>query len=128
MVQTVLTVVFQAEAGGGNPCPVTLDADGLSKEELQKMTRDFGEESAFLMRPTDPQCDVKVRYFVPIHKMEMCVHATIASTAVLVRRGLISASPLTFEAMLGRVKAHWVRRDDGQIDVGVGQFLPRFME
>ena len=127
MAQTIHTVVFQAQEGGGNPCPVTLEADGLSAEEMQRMTLGFGEESAFLMRPTRPDCDVKARYFVPLHEMEMCIHATIGSAVVLVERGVFQRSPIVYETSFGPVQVDWERGEKG-IEVGVHQFLPRYME
>ena len=89
MSQTFRTVVFQAEAGDGNPCPVTLHADDLTAEDMQAMAKAFGEESAFLLTPTLEGHDIQARYFVPLHEMEMCVHATIASTTVLVSQRYI---------------------------------------
>lgn len=124
-METVWTVVFREKEGGGNPCPVTLEADELIGEQMQEMARKFGVECAFLMRPSRRDCDVKARYYVPNHEMEMCIHATIGSTAVLVERGLISKSPIVFETFYGPVSVEW-ERVDGQIQVGVYQFLPTF--
>lgn len=128
MFETVHTVVFQAREGGGNPCPVTLNADELSAEQMQAMTREFGEESAFLLKPTRPDCDVHPRYFVPLHEMEMCIHATVGSATVLVRRGVFDKSPIFFETVYGPVRIDWERADDGGIDVGVEQFLPQYLD
>lgn len=127
MFETVHTVVFQDKPGGGNPCPVTLHADELSADQMQAMAKEFGEESAFLMQPTRPDCDVKARYFVPLHEMEMCIHATIGSTVVLVEKGMFAASPIVFETFYGPVRVDW-RREDGRIDVAVAQFPPKFQE
>jgi len=126
MHSTIHTVVFEEKPGGGNPCPVTLDADELTTEEMQAMTKAFGEESAFLMRPTRPDCDVKARYFVPLHEMEMCLHATIGSATVLVETGRITKSPIFYETFYGPVRIDWERKEDG-IEVGVEQFLPKFL-
>jgi len=127
MHQTIHTVVFEEKPGGGNPCPVTLDADGLSAEEMQAMTFASGEESAFLMKPSRGDCDVKVRYFVPLHEMEMCTHATIGSVTVLVETGRVTASPVRLDTVLGPVSVDW-EREDGGIKVSLSQFLPRFAE
>ena len=127
MRRTVHTVVFQASAGGGNPCPVTLEADGMTPEEMRQVAGAYGEESAFLMAPARPDCQVRARYFVPLHEMEMCVHATIASATVLAEEGLVSASPIFFETLLGPVQVDWERGEGGEIQVGVHQFLPKFL-
>jgi trans-2,3-dihydro-3-hydroxyanthranilate isomerase len=57
-MKTFHTVAFQYGPGGGNPCPVTLEADGLTTEEMQQMTFRFQQEAAFLLSPTAPGCDV----------------------------------------------------------------------
>jgi len=82
----VHTVVFGDGAGGGNPCPVVLDADDLSGADMQALTAELGHETAFVLAPRDGG-DVRLRYFVPRHEMEMCVHATVATVVVLAREG-----------------------------------------
>lgn len=127
MHETVHTIVFEEKPGGGNPCPVTLFADDLSPEKRQALTAQFGQESAFLSRPSRPDCDVTARYYVPDHEMEMCVHATVGSTVVLVEKGLFDRSPIVFETPFGPVPVEWERAED-RIEVSVNQFLPRFLE
>jgi trans-2,3-dihydro-3-hydroxyanthranilate isomerase len=82
----VQTVVFGDGAGGGNPCPVVFDADGLSTEDMQALAAELGHETAFVLEPRAGG-DVRLRYFVPRHEMEMCVHATVASVVLLAREG-----------------------------------------
>lgn len=127
MVQTIHTVVFQAQEGGGNPCPVTLGADGMTTEQMQTMTRGFRQESAFLMKPRRPDCHIRVRYFVPLHEMEMCIHATIACVTVLVREGIFRISPIVFETVLGSIPVSWTYNGD-KVDVSVEQFLPKYLD
>ena len=122
-MKTYHVVVFKDKVGGGNPAPVTLPADGLSTEQMQAMAKDFGQESAFLMKPTRPDCDVKARYFVPLHEMEMCVHDTVGSTFVLVDQGLVTKSPIYFDSHYGPMRVDW-ERENGKIYASVSQFLP----
>ena len=103
MHQTIHTIVFEEKAGGGNPAPVTLDADDLSTEEMQAMAHSWGEESVFLMKPSRDDCDVRARYFVPLHEMEMCSHDTIGAVTVLVKTGRVTKSPVRLETALGQV-------------------------
>lgn len=124
-MQTYQTVVFRASEGGGNPCPVTLDADALTTEQMQAMTHDFGFESVFLMQPDREDCDIKARYFVPLHEMEMCVHATIGSATALVEMGRFVESPIYYETAFGKVQVDWEHAGD-TLRVSVHQFLPRF--
>lgn len=127
MHETVHTVVFKEKEGGGNPCPVTLFADDLTAEQMQQMTADFGEESGFLLKPTRDDCDIRPRYFVPLHEMEMCLHATIGCATVLVERKLFDKSPILFETKYGPMEVTWERTGE-DIDVGVAQFTPEFKE
>lgn len=126
-MKTYHTIVFQQSEGGGNPCPVTLNADALSTEEMQAMTREFGFESVYLMEPTRSDCDIKARYFVPLHEMEMCIHATIGSATVLVRENIFRKSPIIYETVYGPIRVDWVQ-EAGRIKVSVNQFLPKYAE
>jgi trans-2,3-dihydro-3-hydroxyanthranilate isomerase len=81
--------VFAAGPGGGNPCQVTVDADEMSTGEMLTAAWRYGHECAFLVKPTLPEADVRMRYFVPRHEMEMCVHATVAGVTALERRGTV---------------------------------------
>jgi len=127
MTQTIHTTVFKAAEGGGNPCPVTLFADELSYEQMLQMTKDLGLESAFVLSPTRPDCDVRVRYFVPNGELEMCMHATIGCATVLVEKELVKKSPIIFESAFGPMNVYWDKKD-GRVNVGVDQFLPQYLE
>ncbi len=127
MERVVHTVVFAFGQGGGNPCPVVLDAQRYTTAEMQAMAKAFMQETAFVCPPENPACDFKLRYFVPLHEMGMCVHATVGCATVLVREGMAMASPIRFETQLGVVSAEWAWRGE-EIDVAVAQFLPVFSE
>jgi PhzF family phenazine biosynthesis protein len=76
-------VAFADGPGGGNPCPVVLDAGDWTTEQMQAAAAGFGHETCFVLAPEDPAAaDVRYRYFVPNHEMEMCVHATVAATVL----------------------------------------------
>lgn len=123
----VNTTVFSLENGGGNPCPVILNADNLTTDQMQTMTKDLSHESAFVLKSNRSDCDVMLRFFVPLYEMEMCIHATIGSITVLVKRGMINYSPTIVETMLGPVKVEWEVKESN-IEVSVDQFLPEFMD
>lgn len=124
-MHTYQTVVFRVAKGGGNPCPVTQDADALTTEQMQEMTKNFGFESVFLMQPDREDCDIKARYFVPLHEMEMCVHATIGSATVLVEKGHFVESPIYYQTAFGKIQVDW-ERDENGLHVSAHQFLPQF--
>jgi len=76
-------VAFADGAGGGNPCPVVFGADDWTDAQLQAAAAAFGHETCFVLDPTADEALVRLRYFVPNHEMEMCVHATVAAAVVL---------------------------------------------
>lgn len=122
---TILKTRVFCKILGGNPCPVVMDADNLSTEEMQKMTKDFGHESVFILNEENSKSDFQFRYFVPHHEMEMCVHATVAAIKALVIYKNITKTNLLIETRLGVVPVNWelIR---GEIVVEVAQFLPIF--
>jgi PhzF family phenazine biosynthesis protein len=99
---------------------VVLDADGLPDEELQATAARFGAETAFVLASRSGG-DVRLRYFVPAHEMEMCVHATIGASVVLGGAGLLPAGRATIESPLGLLGVTW---DTGSAIVD--QFAPVF--
>jgi trans-2,3-dihydro-3-hydroxyanthranilate isomerase len=87
--EVVDMVAFADGPGGGNPCPVVLDADGWATERMQAAAARFGHETCFVLTPEpDVDADVRYRYFVPNHEMQMCVHATVAATVLRGRDGV----------------------------------------
>jgi trans-2,3-dihydro-3-hydroxyanthranilate isomerase len=77
-------VAFADGAGGGNPCPVVFGAGGWDDAAMQAAAAAFGHETCFVLDPPAAgAADVALRYFVPNHEMEMCVHATVAATVLL---------------------------------------------
>lgn len=75
--------VFTSSDGatGGNPVPVWLDADALSSAEMQEHAKRSGHESVFVLKPSSSTHQLRMRYFVPNHEMEMCGHATWGAVA-----------------------------------------------
>jgi PhzF family phenazine biosynthesis protein len=94
---------------------------------MQRLAAQFGSETAFMLKPTDPGCDLRLRYFVPHHEMEMCGHATVGTVSVLAERGQLTASPVKIETPLGVIDVAWQRDHDG-VQVTVEQFAPSFGE
>lgn len=99
---------------GGNSAPVWLDADGMTDTEMQSRTFATGHESAFVLRPSSPHHDLRLRYFVPLHEMEMCGHATIGALWLLHSLGRWSGKPLSIETLSGTVHG---RHSEGQVEI-----------
>ncbi len=100
------TVVFADGAGGGNPCPVVFGAEAWSSEQMQAIAASFGEETGFVLAPVAGG-DIRLRYFVPRHEMEMCVHATVAAVVVAGRAGGLPAPTAVVETPLGPRQVAW---------------------
>lgn len=102
---TRIVDVFTAGSGGGNPAPVTLDADTMSEAEMQALAAKFGHEAGFVVRPSNPKAALRYRFFVPRHEMEMCGHATLGTTWLLARDGRIGPGEVVVETKSGLVRA-----------------------
>lgn len=89
--------VFTDVIFGGNPVAVFPDAEGLSDDEMQKIAREMNlSETTFVLPPTDPQADVRVRFFTPSAELPMAGHPTIGTHVVLARLGRHATSgPVT---------------------------------
>ena len=67
---------------------------------MQAQAAAYGHETVFVLPPADGG-DLRLRYFVPRHEMEMCVHATVAATVLLGRAGRLTRDPAAVETPLG---------------------------
>ncbi|WP_076998371.1 PhzF family phenazine biosynthesis protein [Variovorax sp. KK3] len=99
--------VFVDGPGGGNPVPLVPDATGMSAHRMQAVARDHGHESAFVLPPSDPSADWRIRFFVPQHEMEMCGHATVGTLWALRRWGAWTTPRARIETLSGIVDAEW---------------------
>lgn len=72
--------VFGAGPFSGNPLAVVIGADALATDEMQRLTRWFNlSETAFLLAPTHPEADYRVRIFTLDREMPFAGHPTLGS-------------------------------------------------
>ncbi|MDB5900217.1 MAG: antisense-enhancing sequence-like protein [Ramlibacter sp.] len=72
--------VFTPVAYRGNPLAVVLDGAGLSTEEMQHFTHWTNlSEATFLLPPTQPEADYRVRIFYPAGELPFAGHPTLGS-------------------------------------------------
>jgi PhzF family phenazine biosynthesis protein len=103
-IRTEVVNVFTSGSSGGNPAPITVDADALSAADMQKIAEKFGHEAGFVLKPSDPkQADVRYRFFVPNHEMDMCGHATLGTTWLLAKQGRVRPGVTRVETASGVV-------------------------
>ena len=95
------STVFARTSGGGNPCPIVFGAAVLRDEEMQVLAARFGHETAFVLPSTRKGCVARLRFFVPRHEMEMCVHGTVAVGTWLWLTGQVKALRFRVETPQG---------------------------
>jgi PhzF family phenazine biosynthesis protein len=72
--------VFGSGPCSGNPVAVVLDAEGLSEEEMQRFARWTNlSETTFVLPPTDPAADYRLRIFTPVLELPFAGHPTLGT-------------------------------------------------
>lgn len=86
--------VFASGPFTGNPLAVILDGDGLSAEEMQRIT-DWTNlsEATFLLPPTEPNADYRVRIFCPGRELPFAGHPTLGSCQAWLEGGGVPHDP-----------------------------------
>lgn len=75
-----LVDVFGVAPFAGNPLAVVADADGLDSETMQRITRWLNlSETTFLLPPTSPEADYRVRIFTLERELPFAGHPTLGS-------------------------------------------------
>ncbi|MFL6081192.1 MAG: PhzF family phenazine biosynthesis protein [Ornithinibacter sp.] len=72
--------VFSTEPYAGNPVAVVLDGAGLSAEAMQRFARWTNlSETTFVLPPTRPDADYRVRIFTPTLELPFAGHPTLGT-------------------------------------------------
>ena len=103
--------VFTGKATLGNPVAVVLDGSGLSTEEMQAFT-DWTNlsEATFVLPPTSPEADYRVRIFCPGRELPFAGHPTLGTChAWLAAGGVPAGVDVIQECGVGLVR---IRRSD----------------
>ncbi len=98
--------VFGSRELGGNPLAVVVDAEGLWDGAMQEFARWTGlSETTFLLPPSTPEADYRVRIFTPGGELPFAGHPTLGSAYAWLDAG--GSSPngvVTQECGAGLVK------------------------
>ncbi len=82
--------VFTGEIFGGNPLAVYPNAEGLDREEMQKIAREMNlSGTTFVLTPGSSEADFKVRIFTPQREIPFAGHPVIGTCFVLGDEGRI---------------------------------------
>ena len=85
--------VFTAVPYMGNPVAVVLDGDGLSDAEMQAFANWTNlSETTFVLPPSDPVADYRVRIFTPRAELPFAGHPTLGTAHAVLEAGLARAS------------------------------------
>jgi len=80
--------VFSPEPTRGNGLAVVVDAEGLSDEQMQQFANWTNlAETSFLLPPTTPDADYRLRIFTPSREMPFAGHPTLGSCAAWLHCG-----------------------------------------
>src|SRR5215467_12950645 len=126
-----LVDVFTNQAFGGNQLAVFPDAQGLTPETMQRLSKELNlSESAFVLPAQDAASDYRVRFFTPAVELPMAGHPTVGTAYVLAHEGMIQLdSPETtirFEAGIGMVPVTLFAREGHLHLIQMRQPLPTF--
>jgi len=99
--------VFTATPYLGNPVAVVLDATDLSTGEMQRFARWTNlSETTFVLPPTDPQADYRVRIFTPALELTFAGHPTLGTCHAWLEAG---GTPLQPDVVVQECGAGLVR-------------------
>lgn len=85
--------VFSSEPLLGNPVAVVHAADDLTDEQMAAFARWTNlSETTFLLRPTDPAADYRLRIFTPGGELPFAGHPTLGSAHAWLEDGGVPAS------------------------------------
>lgn len=80
--------VFTARPLAGNPVAVVFDADGLSAEAMQAIAGWTNlSETTFVLTPTTPAADYRLRIFTPRSELPFAGHPTLGSAHAVLEAG-----------------------------------------
>ncbi len=106
-----LVDVFGREDLAGNPLAVVLEADDLSTEQMQRMTRWLNfSETSFVLRPTTKEADYRVRIFTLERELPFAGHPTLGTCHTWLANGgrPHDAHEIIQECVAGLVAIHQV--------------------
>jgi PhzF family phenazine biosynthesis protein len=102
--------VFGSGPCSGNPVAVVLDAEGMNEGEMQRFASWTNlAETTFVLPPTRPEADYRVRIFTPVLELPFAGHPTLGTChAWLEAGGEAGGEEIVQECEAGLVR---IRRD-----------------
>ena len=106
--------VFASQPLRGNPLAVVVGADALTDVQMAAFANWTNlSETTFLLRPTDPSADYRVRIFTPQRELPFAGHPTLGSCHVwLASGGVPKGDEILQECEIGLVR---IRKDQDRL-------------
>lgn len=80
--------VFTTTPYNGNPVAVVLDASGLDDDQMQRVAHWMNlSETTFVLPPSVPDADYRVRIFTPVSELPFAGHPTLGTCHAWLRAG-----------------------------------------
>lgn len=114
----------------GNPAAVVFDADEISAETMQKIAREMNlSETVFVLKPTAPDADYRVRIFTPMSELPFAGHPTVAAAHAVLGRypDKANATLLRQECGIGIVPVEVISSDTGTM-LRMTQGVPHYRD
>ncbi|MDI9634407.1 PhzF family phenazine biosynthesis protein [Geitlerinema splendidum] len=84
----------------GNPAAVTI-VDTIPSDELcQKIAAEMNLSETAFIKPLRPD-HFHIRWFTPEVEVKLCGHATLASSHILFKQGIVKGNQITFNSLSG---------------------------
>ncbi|HEX5982776.1 MAG TPA: PhzF family phenazine biosynthesis protein, partial [Solirubrobacterales bacterium] len=106
--------VFGSGPCSGNPVAVVLGAEGMGDEEMQRFANWTNlAETTFVLPPTRPEADYRVRIFTPVLELPFAGHPTLGTChAWLEGGGEPAAEEIVQECEAGLIR---IRREEDRL-------------
>ncbi len=86
----------------GNPVAVVLDADDIGAAEMQRIAAWINlSETTFVLRPSSPSADYRLRIFTPTGELPFAGHPTVGSAHAVLESGVVSGPSFRQECGAG---------------------------
>ena len=116
--------VFTDRALEGNALAVFTDARELDQVTMQKLARELNlSESSFVLPPSTPEADARIRIFTPTMELPFAGHPTLGTAFVLAKD--LSQPVIRLETARGIVPVRMTRVDGRSTFGWMSQPLPR---
>ncbi|AZG45164.1 PhzF family phenazine biosynthesis protein [Gordonia insulae] len=115
--------VFSSVPVAGNPVAVVIDGDGVTDDQMAAFARWTNlSETTFLLSPTDPDADYRLRIFTPAGELPFAGHPTLGSAhAWLEAGGIPKGDRIVQECGVGLVP---IQRGSGDADARLAFAAP----